>query len=268
MFKSGRGPGQPAAQSANGDSSKALTHKIQDDRLLSSWEARAAALLAGVAQMSRQTSCLKSRTSCRGSVSNHKQPCMSCTAALQHAPCMQLSHRKLDTPWISPASILHAGLAAKLAAACRTHHGDLNAAWAPMLHCLLEHTAAWRTCPRELDATWGVLRDCPALQNILAAFRTRHGDLDAAWEAVRHARRPRVHTFIATSPIHMQYKLKMTPDQVGDGAEHRTGLQWPRPACAVGTGQAAVPQCRISLICCPYRGWPAHHEVATLNAAA
>ena len=38
-------------------------------------------------------------------------------------------------------------------------------------------------------------------------------DLDRAWEAVRLAKRPRVHTFLATSPIHMEYKLKMTPDE-------------------------------------------------------
>lgn len=35
-----------------------------------------------------------------------------------------------------------------------------------------------------------------------------------AWEAVKLAKRPRVHTFLATSPIHMEYKLKMTPDEV------------------------------------------------------
>ena len=38
--------------------------------------------------------------------------------------------------------------------------------------------------------------------------------MDAAWDAVRLARLPRVHIFIATSQIHMEYKLKMTPDQV------------------------------------------------------
>lgn len=37
--------------------------------------------------------------------------------------------------------------------------------------------------------------------------------MDAAWDAVRLARFPRVHIFIATSQIHMEYKLKMTPDQ-------------------------------------------------------
>ena len=39
-------------------------------------------------------------------------------------------------------------------------------------------------------------------------------DLDIAWEAVKPAKLPRVHCFLATSPIHMQYKLRMTPDQV------------------------------------------------------
>ena len=39
-------------------------------------------------------------------------------------------------------------------------------------------------------------------------------DIDCAWEAVRAAARPRIHTFLATSPIHMEHKLKMKPDDV------------------------------------------------------
>jgi len=39
-------------------------------------------------------------------------------------------------------------------------------------------------------------------------------DIDCAGEALREAARSRIHTFIATSPIHMQLKLRMTPDQV------------------------------------------------------
>jgi len=35
-------------------------------------------------------------------------------------------------------------------------------------------------------------------------------DIDAAWEAVKAAKRPRIHTFLATSDLHLQYKLKMT----------------------------------------------------------
>ncbi|MBI3898048.1 MAG: 2-isopropylmalate synthase [Gammaproteobacteria bacterium] len=39
-------------------------------------------------------------------------------------------------------------------------------------------------------------------------------DIDRAAEAIKPAKRGRIHTFIATSPIHMQNKLRMTPDQV------------------------------------------------------
>jgi 2-isopropylmalate synthase len=49
---------------------------------------------------------------------------------------------------------------------------------------------------------------------ICGLARTTKADIDAAWEAVRHAERPRIHTFLATSPIHMRYKLKIEPEQV------------------------------------------------------
>lgn len=39
-------------------------------------------------------------------------------------------------------------------------------------------------------------------------------DIDRAWEAVCNAESPRIHTFIATSDIHMKYKLRMTEDEV------------------------------------------------------
>lgn len=39
-------------------------------------------------------------------------------------------------------------------------------------------------------------------------------DIDLAYQAVRKAESPRIHTFLATSPVHMQYKLKMTPERV------------------------------------------------------
>src|SRR5512144_1400757 len=49
---------------------------------------------------------------------------------------------------------------------------------------------------------------------ICGLARATRGDIEKAWEAVRHASRPRIHTFLATSEIHMQYKLKMTREQV------------------------------------------------------
>jgi 2-isopropylmalate synthase len=51
---------------------------------------------------------------------------------------------------------------------------------------------------------------------IAGLSRTAFQDVDRAWEAVRHAERPRIHIFIATSPIHMKKKLRMTEDQVRD----------------------------------------------------
>src|SRR5712692_747885 len=49
---------------------------------------------------------------------------------------------------------------------------------------------------------------------ICGLARANTGDIDKAWEAVKHAARPRIHTFLATSEIHMRYKLKMDPEQV------------------------------------------------------
>lgn len=43
-------------------------------------------------------------------------------------------------------------------------------------------------------------------------------DIDCAWDAVKNAVKPRIHTFIATSDIHMKHKLKMHPDEVLENA--------------------------------------------------
>jgi 2-isopropylmalate synthase len=54
------------------------------------------------------------------------------------------------------------------------------------------------------------------MKNVTVASLCRavEKDIDKAWEAVKHAVSPRIHTFIATSDIHMKYKLKMTEDEV------------------------------------------------------
>jgi 2-isopropylmalate synthase len=49
---------------------------------------------------------------------------------------------------------------------------------------------------------------------IAGLARTSKSDIDRAWGAVRHAAKPRIHTFIATSDLHLQYKLKMTREEV------------------------------------------------------
>jgi 2-isopropylmalate synthase len=49
---------------------------------------------------------------------------------------------------------------------------------------------------------------------IAGLARANKSDIDKAWEAVKDAQKPRIHTFIATSPIHMKHKLKMDPEDV------------------------------------------------------
>lgn len=49
---------------------------------------------------------------------------------------------------------------------------------------------------------------------ICGLARAVRSDIDKAWEAVREARFPRIHTFLATSEIHMKYKLRMDREQV------------------------------------------------------
>jgi len=56
----------------------------------------------------------------------------------------------------------------------------------------------------------GVVKNC-----IVASLaRATKKDIDAAYEAVKGAVSPRIHTFLATSPVHMEYKLKMPPERV------------------------------------------------------
>ncbi|WP_422443571.1 2-isopropylmalate synthase [Thermoanaerobacterium sp. DL9XJH110] len=53
---------------------------------------------------------------------------------------------------------------------------------------------------------------------IAGLARANFKDIDRAAEALKNAERPRIHTFIASSPIHMKYKLKMSPEQVLEAA--------------------------------------------------
>jgi 2-isopropylmalate synthase len=56
------------------------------------------------------------------------------------------------------------------------------------------------------------LKNC----TVASLSRATKKDIDAAWNAVRDAKSPLIHTFLATSPTHMQYKLKMTEQEVLD----------------------------------------------------
>ena len=53
---------------------------------------------------------------------------------------------------------------------------------------------------------------------IASLSRTRFEDIDRSWEAVKYAERPRIHTFIATSDIHINLKLRSTREEVLESA--------------------------------------------------
>ena len=52
---------------------------------------------------------------------------------------------------------------------------------------------------------------------ICTLARSTLTDIDRAGEALRNAKRPRIHTFISTSPVHMKHKLQMEPERVLEG---------------------------------------------------
>ena len=62
----------------------------------------------------------------------------------------------------------------------------------------------------------GVQAVANSLKNtgVVSLARALEKDIDRAWEAIQNAVQPRIHTFLATSDIHMKHKLKMTEEQV------------------------------------------------------
>jgi len=67
--------------------------------------------------------------------------------------------------------------------------------------------------PAQFDATKLVAEQIQG-PVICGLARANEKDIDSAGKALAPAKKSRIHTFIATSPIHMEYKLKKTPDQV------------------------------------------------------
>src|SRR5580693_8998247 len=63
------------------------------------------------------------------------------------------------------------------------------------------------------EAVDAISREFP-WAHVAALARANQPDVEAAAHALRHARRPRIHTFIATSDIHLKYKLKKSRQQV------------------------------------------------------
>jgi len=69
----------------------------------------------------------------------------------------------------------------------------------------------------DAEAVEAISREFP-WAHVAALARANRADIERAAEALRHARRPRIHTFIATSDIHLKHKLKKSRQQVLDEA--------------------------------------------------
>jgi 2-isopropylmalate synthase len=71
----------------------------------------------------------------------------------------------------------------------------------------------------DFEAVSEVARQCETA-TVASLARAATADIERAWAAVRHAKRPRIHTFIATSPLHMRVKLNRTPQEVLEAIQH------------------------------------------------
>ncbi len=77
--------------------------------------------------------------------------------------------------------------------------------------------------PGDFEGVRAVAQEVPGVV-VAGLARAGERDVTAAGEAVTGAERPRIHTFIATSDIHLTYKLKMSRDQVLDAATRAVRL--------------------------------------------
>jgi 2-isopropylmalate synthase len=69
------------------------------------------------------------------------------------------------------------------------------------------------TSPGDFEAVEAIAREVEG-PVICGLARTGKQDIDAAWNAVKDSERPRIHTFIATSDIHIERKLQTTREDV------------------------------------------------------
>ena len=77
--------------------------------------------------------------------------------------------------------------------------------------------------PGDFEAVSEVAKQCRRA-TIASLARAATADIERAWDAVRHAAYPRIHTFIATSPLHMRVKLNKSPEEVLEAIRVTVGL--------------------------------------------
>lgn len=69
------------------------------------------------------------------------------------------------------------------------------------------------TSPGDFEAVSAIAKAVETM-TVVGLARCRRKDIDAAYDALRHAKHPQIHVFLATSEIHMKHKLHMTEEEV------------------------------------------------------
>ncbi len=77
--------------------------------------------------------------------------------------------------------------------------------------------------PGDFDAVQAVAGEIKKSM-VIGLCRARDEDIHAAWNAVKDAAMPGIHTFIATSDIHLKYQLNMSPDEVLRSVERSVSM--------------------------------------------
>jgi len=80
----------------------------------------------------------------------------------------------------------------------------------------------------DFEAIRAIARDIKSC-TVAALARTKPADIETAWRALKDAAQPRIHTFIATSPVHMHHKLRLSPEEVLEIAEK--AVKYARKLC-------------------------------------
>lgn len=74
------------------------------------------------------------------------------------------------------------------------------------------------TSPGDFEAVQQIAQKVEG-PTICGLARAQKGDIEAAWNAIRDSERPRIHTFISTSDIHIEHQMRNTRDDVKAGAK-------------------------------------------------
>jgi 2-isopropylmalate synthase len=79
------------------------------------------------------------------------------------------------------------------------------------------------TSPGDFEAVQAIAREVSG-PVICGLARTHKADIDAAWGAIKDSSRPRIHTFVSTSDIHIEHQLQTTRDDVKGQARAAVAL--------------------------------------------